>query len=471
MLLAASSTDCRVAGMNALYAMLRLALAAVLLLAANLGHAATVGQVEFAQGLVSAQQRGQTPRFLSKGDTLQDGDVINTGGKGFAVIVFPDGAKMTLRPNTTFAIDQYNTTAGQESVVMRLLKGGLRAITGAIGKSKPESVRISTPTSTIGIRGTSFDARICEADCAKEIRANAKPKPAPDPVVARVAAIIGSATAINAAKQTRSVAKGAALYTGESIRTEKGAYVVLVFRDETRVTVASESEFKLENVRFAGDKADSGNFAVRLLRGTARAFTGLLAKRDPKAVQFSAGTSTIGIRGTGFDMRLVSECAAPGQCADSVYAQLWDGSIDMNAANQSVLIPLGRAAVFNGLQNRLSLLDRVPDFFTNETAPRPDQIPVDESFFSAVAIEGAPAGVYVNVRDGHIEFLGSRRGIDLGRSEAGYLANGSDTPVRLTRVPSFMSDDPIPAPEDFDEKMLRLLETLGDSSGGLICEI
>ena len=33
------------------------------------------------------------------------------------------------------------------------------------------------------------------------------------------------------------------------------------------------------------------------------------------------------------------------------------------------------------------------------------------------------------------------------------------------------SNDPLPAPENFDEKLLRLLETLGDSSGGLICEM
>ena len=42
---------------------------------------------------------------------------------------------------------------------------------------------------------------------------------------------------------------------------------------------------------------------------------------------------------------------------------------------------------------------------------------------------GTPAGLYVNVRDGHV-VLG---GLDLGRLEAGYVgANG--LPVRLTIV-------------------------------------
>ena len=450
----------------------RAALVAALLLAANPSLGAPAGRVEFAQGLASAQQRGQTPRFLSKGDALQEGDVLNTGAKGFAIIVFPDGGKMTLRPNTTFAIDQFNATAGQEATVFRLLKGGLRAITGAIGKAKPEAVRINTSTATIGIRGTQFDARICDSDCAKENRGGASPKPvAADAVVARVAVVAGSVTAVTTSKQSRVLVKGSALYTGESIRTEKSSHVMLVFRDETRITIASESEFSLDNVRFTGAQSDSGNFAVRLLKGTARTFTGLFAKRTASAFQFSAGTATVGIRGTGFDTRVVRECVA-NKCADFVYAQLWDGSISLDAANQSLLIPLSRAAVFNALQNSVALLDNVPRFFADETAPRPDQVTVDENFFGAVDINGAPAGLYVNVRDGHVVFIGANnRSVDLGRAEAGFLADGSNAPARLTRVPGFMTNDPIPAPENFDEKTLRLLETLGDSSGGLICEM
>lgn len=450
----------------------RTVLAMMLLSVVTPLFAAPAGQVEFAQGLASAQQRGQTPRFLNKGDALQEGDVLNTGAKGFAIIAFPDGGKITLRPNTTFAIDQFNAAAGQEAMAVRLIKGGLRAITGAIGKAKPDAVRINTATATVGIRGTSFDARICDADCAREERSGAKPKPpaAADTVVARVAVVAGSVSAV-VGNQSRVLVKGSALYSGESIRTERSSHVMIVFRDETRVTIASESEFRLENVRLTGEKADSGNFVVRLLKGTARTFTGLFAKRDARAFQFNATSSTIGIRGTGFDVRVAQECVA-AKCADFVYAQLWDGSISLDAANQSLLIPLNRAAVFNALQNTVALLDQTPAFFTNETAPRPDQVKLEEDYFAARDLTGTPAGLYVNVRDGHVVLIGrNNRAVDLGRAEAGFLADGSDTPARLTRVPLFLSNDPIPAPENFDERLLRLLETLGDSSGGLICEM
>ena len=88
---------------------------------------------------------------LSKGDVLQEGDVLNTGAKGFAIIAFADGGKMTLRPNTTFTIEQFNAAPGQEAAVFRLLKGGLRAITGTIGRTKPDAVRINAATATIDI--------------------------------------------------------------------------------------------------------------------------------------------------------------------------------------------------------------------------------------------------------------------------------------------------------------------------------
>lgn len=445
-----------------------------LALAAGAPHAlsAPAGQVEFAQGLASAQQRGQATRILGKGDPLQEGDVLNTGARGFAIIAFPDGGKVTLRPNTTFAIDRYNGAAGQEAVALRLLKGGMRTITGTIGRSKPESVSVRTATATIGIRGTSFDARLCEADCALENqpRPGVKPKPAgTSAVVARVLLLQGEASVVNPnqpSQPARRVARGAALFSGEAIRTEKGSHVVLLFRDTTRITVTAESELRLEDVRIAGDKADSGSMLLRLTRGAARTFTGLLARRDPKAFEFRAATATIGIRGTGFDTRIAQECAAPGQCGDVVYAQLWDGAIALDGGGQSLLVPLSRAAVFDALRKRLALLDDVPDSFLRESAPRPDQVAVDDTLFAAVNLPGAPAGLYVNVRDGHVVL----QNLDLGRFESGYLGPDGN-PVRLTIVPRFLAEDPIPAPENFDERTQRLLEVLSERSDGLICEM
>jgi len=46
-----------------------------------------------------------------------------------------------------------------------MLKGGLRAVTGLIGKRNREKVSFQTETATIGIRGTHFGALFCNSDC------------------------------------------------------------------------------------------------------------------------------------------------------------------------------------------------------------------------------------------------------------------------------------------------------------------
>jgi len=44
--------------------------------------------------------------------------------------------------------------------VLSLLKGGMRAVTGLLGKRSPTSFRVGTPSATIGIRGTTFHAEV-----------------------------------------------------------------------------------------------------------------------------------------------------------------------------------------------------------------------------------------------------------------------------------------------------------------------
>ena len=53
------------------------------------------------------------------------------------------------------------------AAVLRLLRGGLRAFTGLIGKTQPRNVRFTTSVATIGIRGTGMDLS-CQGSCAEE---------------------------------------------------------------------------------------------------------------------------------------------------------------------------------------------------------------------------------------------------------------------------------------------------------------
>jgi hypothetical protein len=435
-----------------------------------------VGNVVYVQGIASVQKPGETARFIQKGDPINQGEVINTAGRGYAVIELKDGSKMTLRPDTSFSIPEYREGTSSDGMLMSLLKGGMRAVTGALGKRNPQSVRVQAGTATIGIRGTSFDARLCGEDCAQE---GGRPTEKPaislaqqESIVARLAVAFGGVSLVGVNGQARPATKGAPLFSGDSVRTLKDAYAVVAFRDQTLVTVIAESEFKLENVRFSASQPASDSFFVRVVKGGARALTGLLGKRDPKSVRINVGSSTIGIRGTGVDGRLALDCIA-GSCNEAAFVYTWDGAVSFEVGERSLLVEKDRAAVHNPARDRFLLLDRVPDFFLTEIAPRPDSVQVDfENLFGAGSVSGAPRGLYVLMRDGHIELASEGRSVDLGPGDNGYLGEGR-APIRLTVTPTFMLYDPVPLPETFNPNSVRMLDLLnmGGKAGDLICEI
>ena len=100
---------------------------------------------------------------------VQRGDTLSTQRDSYAQVRFSDGSLATLRPNTILRIDEYqfNSAAPQsDALVMRLLKGGLRTVTGLIGKrGNQDAYKIQTSTATIGIRGSSGETLDCMTGC------------------------------------------------------------------------------------------------------------------------------------------------------------------------------------------------------------------------------------------------------------------------------------------------------------------
>lgn len=413
-----------------------------------------VGSVVFAEGMVSAQQAGQPSRFLTKDDAFREGEVLSTASRGYAVIRLDDGTRITLRPNTSFAVDQLSQRAGEESMAMRLLRGGLRAITGAISKRAPNQVRLNALTSTIGIRGTDFTARICGPECRLEAQGVRPPVAVPpsEPVVARVALMQGEATAVSAVGGgRRALAYGAALFNGETVQTGAASYVVLAFRDQSKATVTASSEFRLEDVRFAQGQPEQGSFGVRLLTGGLRLLTGLVARRDQRAVRVATPVGTIGIRGTGVDARTTPE---------RDFAYTWRGRVSMEFGVTEILVDLDRAGAMDRKVGP-ELLAAVPQFFLDEVAPRPDQVDVDfEKLFEVRRIVDYAPGIYVGVRSGNVGFYGQGGGVDIGPFEAALMEEGSDRPALMSPLPNFLFSDRYPAPDE-DFQPLRQIELFG----------
>src|SRR5688500_3526316 len=125
------------------------------------GHAAGVARVDFAVGNVTAVAPSGRTRALARGSEIEVGDTVNTQ-QGRAQLRFQDGAYMSLQPETSFKIDEFRFAeqgGGKDGVVMSLLKGGMRTITGLIGRANRRNYKFRTEVATIGIRGTEYSVR------------------------------------------------------------------------------------------------------------------------------------------------------------------------------------------------------------------------------------------------------------------------------------------------------------------------
>ena len=441
------------------------------------------GQVQHLQGMATAQQAGEPVRFIARGDAINEGDVITTTEKGFAVVAFTDGTKITLRPSTTFAIEKYAHDAGSEYGVMRLLRGGLRAITGLINKRNPGALEFRAVTATIGIRGTSFDARICGDDCRLEERAaQSRPPPPvtappPDTVVARLVKVSGEATALQEGKPPRALQEGSPLYAGDEVRTGTDATAVVGFRDQSRLALNPQTTFRINGFSYKNTQRPD-NFALQLLKGGLRLFTGIIAKSQPQAVSVRTMVATVGIRGTGLDISCEGPCAdeAPAsakatpdatpeapQQAEGLFMHTWLGVTYLDAQGGMVDVPL-ESVGFVGTDRAPRLLATLPEFMTTFKAARPDLESIDwDKLFGTQAPSGED-GLYLFVRDGHVSLETALGRADYGAGEAGFI--GADNqPKRLVPIPRFLSDDPFPIPELFVTGDTRILQLFGATLG------
>jgi hypothetical protein len=155
--------------------------AAVAVMAASVlcipaAHAATAGQVTHLSGTLSAKKPDGTSKLLSVKSDVLEGDTLSTESETYARIKFNDGGEVVLRPGSQLKIESYAYNAAKpesDNIVMNMFKGGLRAVTGLVGKRNREKVTFQTETATIGIRGTHFGA--C---CARTTAAACPPREA-----------------------------------------------------------------------------------------------------------------------------------------------------------------------------------------------------------------------------------------------------------------------------------------------------
>lgn len=434
-----------------------LLLGALLLWQAPAAFAQSIGEVEFSRGAAVAQAPGKQPRVLGKGLPLAEGDRLTTAEGAVAIVKLSDGTRLTMRPNSELIMQSYRfdgSVQQDNNMVMQLLRGGFRAITGLISKGSPNAAKIQSVTATVGIRGTDFDVRVCGAECkAEAAKVAEKSKLNTILASARVVEVSGDIAAFDGQGQKRSVASGGSVYPGDTVQTGPGARAVLAFRDDSRLTLGADTRFKVESFVFDKKAPSEGRFLVSLVRGSMRALTGLIGKANTRNVGFLTPTATIGIRGTGLDL----DCQAAAACSFFT----WLGSIEVKPTGESALQVLQAG---EGLYVGRDGIRALTAPTLNEL-PRPDQVPVNmEQLFASGNVDADEEGLFVFVRDGHIQITSSKEVLDLGRGETGYAGQDGRT-GRPLELPLFIQFDPVPLPNSPNPMLLNLLnESVGGSN-------
>lgn len=130
---------------------------------------AASGQITQSSGALLARRPDGATRFLSARSFVDEGDTLATSDNSYARIRFNDGADVVMRPNSQLRIDKFSYQAlapERDGMVLSLIKGGLRSITGLLGKRNPDTFELNTATATVGIRGTVFGSQVCNNDCS-----------------------------------------------------------------------------------------------------------------------------------------------------------------------------------------------------------------------------------------------------------------------------------------------------------------
>lgn len=122
--------------------------------------AQTAGKFLVTVGDVKLVGKDGKPREAQRGGELLEGDTIVTGANSLAQIRLQDNGLLSVRPNTEMKLDKFSFAGADDrkaTLLISLVQGGLRSITGLIGKAHREGYKISTATATIGIRGTDHE--------------------------------------------------------------------------------------------------------------------------------------------------------------------------------------------------------------------------------------------------------------------------------------------------------------------------
>jgi hypothetical protein len=128
--------------------------------------APAAGSVLFVAGDAKAVNGQGVSRRLSRGDIVREGDTLVTGADSQLQLRMTDDALLSVRPESRLHLHMYSFAERGERgshASMELVMGGLRSITGAIGRVEKQNYILRGGKSLIGVRGTDHETYVSDA--------------------------------------------------------------------------------------------------------------------------------------------------------------------------------------------------------------------------------------------------------------------------------------------------------------------
>jgi hypothetical protein len=96
------------------------------------------------------------------GQIVFEADGLRTGGDGKIGVTLNDDTRLSLGPNSELKLERFMYAPAESGfgLVLKFVRGAATYVSGRIAKLAPDSIRLETPASIIGVRGTTLAIQV-----------------------------------------------------------------------------------------------------------------------------------------------------------------------------------------------------------------------------------------------------------------------------------------------------------------------
>ena len=126
-------------------------------------EAAEIGQIKNTAGQVFLLRNNNQQPAKAR-DIVEQADIVITGTNGSVGITLIDNSRLSVGPNSRVEFKQFrfNPTTQEGESLTQLHRGTLAIVSGQIAKRSPDAMKVQTPTTILGVRGTKFAVKVEE---------------------------------------------------------------------------------------------------------------------------------------------------------------------------------------------------------------------------------------------------------------------------------------------------------------------